>query len=460
MSFKDLGLHGFYSASDDALGHFYVPVLKEAVAYDRVTGYYRSTSLVVAAAGISRFLAHGGRMRIIAGAELAEEDYRALDEGISLEEVVGRRLLLDPVAGEDIVSKRRLETLGYLVKHERLEIKIGVPLDVAGRPLRRSESNKYFHTKFGLLTDRDGNSIAFIGSDNESAAGWRDNHESFTVAKSWMPEVWSEQGTPITARFAALWGGRPDTTWAVLPLPEAVAKQLIAFAMPEPPPPVDPAENLVQGGPAEPDSRLHYVAAAPLIAGGSEVGFATAGVTPWPHQESIARRAVESYPRSYLLADEVGLGKTIEIGLIIRELLVSRKAERILLLVPASVLKQWQEELAEKFALHVPRLDRGGFFDVDDQEVEGTSWQPLAGVSRSARQFPSGSSSRAVGTRCSPPGPGTSCSSTRLITPAGRARRRTGHAEHAVAASAGHEGARLVEGAVPRLRDADADARS
>ena len=41
MSFQDLGLHWFYSASDDALGSFYVPVLKEAIAYDRVTGYYR-----------------------------------------------------------------------------------------------------------------------------------------------------------------------------------------------------------------------------------------------------------------------------------------------------------------------------------------------------------------------------------------------------------------------------------
>ena len=376
MSFQALGLRGFYSASDDALGHFYVPVLKEAITYDRVTGYYRSTSLVVAAAGISHFVANGGRMRIIAGAELAEEDYRALDEGISLDEVLGRRLLLDPVAGEDIVAKRRLEALGFLVKHRRLEIKIGVPLDDAGRPLRRDESNKYFHTKFGLLADRDGNEIAFIGSDNESAAGWRDNHESFTVAKSWMPEVWSEQGAPITDRFAALWDGKPDPKWAVLPLPEAVAKHLIGFARPEPPPPNDPAESDGTSPIDGTDPRLSFVAAAPRIDGGTEVGFVTAGISPWPHQDSIARRAVESYPRSFLLADEVGLGKTIEIGLIIRELLVSGKAERILLLVPASVLKQWQEELAEKFALRVPRLDRGGFFDVEDQEVEGSPGNP------------------------------------------------------------------------------------
>ena len=46
-----------------------------------------------------------------------------------------------------------------------------------------------------------------------------------------------------------------------------------------------------------------------------------------------------------MLADEVGLGKTIEAGLIIRQLLLSGRVTRCLILVPASVLKQWQEEL-------------------------------------------------------------------------------------------------------------------
>ena len=48
-------------------------------------------------------------------------------------------------------------------------------------------------------------------------------------------------------------------------------------------------------------------------------------------------RAVETYPRGYVFADEVGLGKTIEAGLVLRELLLSGKAEKALLLVPASV---------------------------------------------------------------------------------------------------------------------------
>jgi hypothetical protein len=380
MSFRELSLKSFYSAADDRLAGFYVPVLKEARRYDRVTGYYRSSSLVVAAAGISRFVARGGRMRIVAGAELDEADLRALREGEPLTDVLVRRLLADPLEGADIVAKRRLETLAYLAQCGRLQIRIGVPTDGAGVPLPAAVARPYFHAKFGVFTDEAGDQLAFVGSDNESAAGWRDNYETFTVARSWVPEVWADYGAPLVERFEALWEGRADAGWQVVPLPEAVAARLIAIAPPEPPPAVDPEEGLPRAArqAVEQDVRLQFLAVAPRIGGGTEVGFATAAVDPWPHQLWTARRIVESYPRSYLLADEVGLGKTIEVGLIVRELLVAGKAARVLLLVPASVLKQWQEELAEKFALRVPRLDRGGFYDVDEAPVpapEGNPWR-------------------------------------------------------------------------------------
>jgi hypothetical protein len=50
-------------------------------------------------------------------------------------------------------------------------------------------------------------------------------------------------------------------------------------------------------------------------------------IQPWPHQIKILKRAAAEFPRSFLIADEVGLGKTIETGLILRYLLVSQKGE-------------------------------------------------------------------------------------------------------------------------------------
>lgn len=379
MSFRDLPLAGSYSATDDRLNRFYVPLLKEAVAYDRVTGYFRSSTLRYAAAGLSRFIARGGTMRLIAGVEFDEADINAIFEGQPLADVLARRLMADPLQGADIVAEHRLETLAWLVREGRLQIKIGVPVDSVGRPLRREQTDRYFHSKYGIFRDGDGDRVAFTGSNNESGSGLDANHETFSVFPSWMKEVWQWNGQGIADRFEAHWNDSPEVGWKVLPLPEAVAARLIEKVKARPLPPK--AEDIEEAQPNRKAAHdalfLSFVAAAPKLEGGTGVGFATAGVEPWPHQLAIAKRAVSSFPRSYLLADEVGLGKTIEAGLILRELLVSGRVRTALLLVPASVLRQWQEELDEKFALRIPRLDNGKFWTRDDVEVPwsgGTPW--------------------------------------------------------------------------------------
>ena len=380
MSFRDIELQGDYAAGDDRVGGFYVPLLKQAVAYDRVSGYFRSSSLRATATGLSHFIGRGGTMRLICGAELDEGDLRAIEEGQPLSDVVVARLLADPLGGADIVTEHRLETLAWLVREGRLIIKVGVPTDHLGRPLRRDETDRYFHSKYGVFTDAEGNRVAFLGSDNESSGGQVRNHETFSVYPSWMDQVWTWNGKGVCERFDDHWYGRPDRGWVVVDLPEAVAERLVARVKSKtaPPPERDPEEEAPAGSETADAVRLAFVAAAPTLDGGTGVGFATAGVEPWPHQTAIAWRAVRTYPRSYLLADEVGLGKTIEAGLILRELLVSSKAETALLLVPASVLHQWQEELDEKFALRLPRLERGSFWDRDDEEIlapAGSPWR-------------------------------------------------------------------------------------
>ena len=61
---------------------------------------------------------------------------------------------------------------------------------------------------------------------------------------------------------------------------------------------------------------------------------------------------------SLLIADDVGLGKTVEAGLILTELLLRRRIQRVLVLTPASLRRQWQEELWEKFSLRFDVVDR------------------------------------------------------------------------------------------------------
>lgn len=69
-----------------------------------------------------------------------------------------------------------------------------------------------------------------------------------------------------------------------------------------------------------------------------------------PHQVGVVHRVTSQYPHRYLLADEVGLGKTIEAGLVIQELKARGMANRVLVLAPAGIVSQWQVELKTKFS--------------------------------------------------------------------------------------------------------------
>lgn len=75
------------------------------------------------------------------------------------------------------------------------------------------------------------------------------------------------------------------------------------------------------------------------------------GVLYYPHQFEAAQRVLEEFGGSAILADEVGLGKTFEAGLVMAELMERGDARRALVLVPASLVTQWQEEMWRFFRL-------------------------------------------------------------------------------------------------------------
>ncbi len=77
-----------------------------------------------------------------------------------------------------------------------------------------------------------------------------------------------------------------------------------------------------------------------------------------PYQLVPAVRALQMNRVSLLLADDVGLGKTIEAGLVAQELIRRHRARRIMIVCPASLQRQWQQEMREKFNLDFRILDR------------------------------------------------------------------------------------------------------
>ena len=72
-------------------------------------------------------------------------------------------------------------------------------------------------------------------------------------------------------------------------------------------------------------------------------------VDPLPHQVDIVHRIMESDHANWLIADDVGLGKTIEVGLLLAALKRRRQARRVLIVCPAGIARQWQDEMRHKF---------------------------------------------------------------------------------------------------------------
>lgn len=107
------------------------------------------------------------------------------------------------------------------------------------------------------------------------------------------------------------------------------------------------------GGEAQLDENyLRYVTLLSKIRNETSAGILSAfssGVIPLPHQLHVLERALETRNIRYILADEVGLGKTIEAGMIIKELKARGLITRILVVCPTGLVSQWSVEMQEKF---------------------------------------------------------------------------------------------------------------
>ena len=75
------------------------------------------------------------------------------------------------------------------------------------------------------------------------------------------------------------------------------------------------------------------------------------GVIPYPHQVETVKKVISQMRGRAILADEVGLGKTIEAGMILKEYMLRGLVKRFLILTPAALCRQWEAELREKFVI-------------------------------------------------------------------------------------------------------------
>lgn len=352
---RDLNLQAVYSRDNcsDLVKEFFVPSLSRAIRYDRATYTFSPEVLKVAAAGLGGLIANGGSMRLVCHHQLPRDVVQAIIDGHrAAEEAVLNSLSnrdFTEVDPHNLADLHHLQLLTWLVKEGRLEIRVAIPR-LAG---------SIFHQKVGIFTDERGDRIAFTGSLNESRLGWLFNDESISVFNSWES---SPHLTQMARLFERLWENRSDSS-IVIAIPEALRKNLIDFAPAEPP----SLKNQVSESQAEystqgPARDELWTAISQAVAGDPYTTVETFATELWPHQLSFWRRYgrdPETLPR-VLIADEVGLGKTIQAGAVLKTFINKGEVNRVLILTPAVARWQWQQELRHKFNVEMPVLDRRG----------------------------------------------------------------------------------------------------
>lgn len=223
LSYKDIPLKASYeSGVDDLVQEFYIPVLSCSATYDRIAGFFSSSSLAIAAKGIAGLIQNRGHMRLLASLELSAEDAKILASSLepSASFLEGRLLSeLDNIQTE--FERDHIQALGWMLANGYLEIQLayGVGKDP------EAQQKKLFHQKVGILRDLDGNRLSFSGSINESASGWLENIEEFKVFREWCPGQ-EEFYLADKRRFEAFWNGSRDYV-RVVGIPQAVKERLI-----------------------------------------------------------------------------------------------------------------------------------------------------------------------------------------------------------------------------------------
>jgi len=230
MTLIDLGIAQAYDTgnrNDQVVHDFYIPVLQESISYKRLTGYFSSQVLALAARGIAGLISNGGKMQLITSPVVSEKDFQALTSSApaDIQKFVDAQFAkaigdLNNLAST--IAFDHVRALGWMLREGFLEIRVLVPSDI-------NSGSGIFHSKVGIVEDKEGNKVSFSGSVNETAMGWSQNIEEFKVFKSW------ESGSTFwvnhdEALFEKYWACSSDDGFEAIPLPKDSTQKLISIA--------------------------------------------------------------------------------------------------------------------------------------------------------------------------------------------------------------------------------------
>ena len=212
------------SSRDDVINDFYKPALLNCELYQRLSGYFSSSTFANVANEILEFIDLKGKIQLITSPQLSEMDKQLFEQSVIDGEKLLSTIFLDDLKNDpDNIKLEFAKLMAYMLtnmidKKPQLEIKIAIPTTGPG----------IYHQKIGILRYRNGQKIAFSGSVNETGMGWHENIENFTVFRSWGDDT-NNQGVVDNQRdFNDLWNNNNDEV-RIFDLPKAIQEHLLTI---------------------------------------------------------------------------------------------------------------------------------------------------------------------------------------------------------------------------------------
>lgn len=336
-----MSIRRFSSRTHRLDASFLMQHLTGAQSYKRIAGYFTSSLFEVA----GEALEHIPEVKIVCNVDIHPDDLKVAQ--LRESKMLGRwneRAL----EAEALLNRERYRRLdAFLAKHGQA-VRIA-PDDICG----------FVHGKAGVITLADGRRLGFIGSMNETRNGWQRHYEILWEDESPEGVAWIEE------EFDFLWN-------AAKPLPQAVIREVhrrgyrreIEFVE------IDDDENLAPAALIE----------SPLYREGQQL-------QPWQQgflTECLRHQRLHGTVR-LLLADEVGLGKTLSLATAALTLcLLSDKdngpRRPVVIFAPATLTEQWQTEMLDKLGIPTARWDTVGkvWLDADERVLSPAGREQIA----------------------------------------------------------------------------------
>ena len=295
-----------FSSRRQRLDHAFLSTrLKNAKSYKRIAGYFRSSIFEL----VGEEIAAIPRVQIVCNSELDAADV-VISKHVR-ETALKERWNEAPSEVEALLHRERYRRLHDLLTSGRVEIRV-VPKD-----------RVFIHGKAGVIEAADGSKTCFLGSINETRSAFAQNYEILWEDSSEEGVTWVEE------EFEALWKD-------AYPLPDAIVEEIKRVA--------DRVEIRFEEATLE-ELPAAALAESPIYRGGEQL-------QPW--QRSFVTMFLqhrETYGKArLLLADEVGVGKTLSLA---ASAMISALLDDgpVLILCPSTLTVQWQVEMMDKLGI-------------------------------------------------------------------------------------------------------------